>query len=247
MAAFRLFRLLFLWFWIPPVHKFSGFHHDMGIGLYHPPICVPCCVLFLKLFIFFFLSLLLFSPASISYLDVWLLLGALFHHDIPTPLTFIPNLMLSLYPLLTPTEPIPPRHFPSPAPSITHSIISSLLRVHEAPCMRAWEPCKGDPSSSFAASSTLPSCACKGRSCWLRPRTQTPGRSCRFHSRTPTLERDGEGGMGGDNRGGGVEFGHPGQISRPSGVASLTFISSVAVSGGEEEEHVMKGLMRDED
>ena len=44
----------------------------------------------------------------------------------------------SLYPSLTPTEPIPPRHFPSPAPSITHSIISFLLRVHEAPCMRAW-------------------------------------------------------------------------------------------------------------
>ena len=50
MAAFRLFRLLFLWFWTPPVHKFIGFHHDMGIGLCHP----PCCVLFLK-FIYFFL------------------------------------------------------------------------------------------------------------------------------------------------------------------------------------------------
>ena len=85
MAAFRLFRLLFLWFWTPPVHKFIGFHHDMGIGLCHP----PCCVLFLK-FIYLFLSLLLFSSASISYLDVWLLLGALFHHHIPTPLTFIP-------------------------------------------------------------------------------------------------------------------------------------------------------------
>ena len=62
MAAFRLFRLLFLWFWIPPVHKFSGFHHDMGIGLYHPPICVPCCVLFLKLFIFFLSFFVIILP-----------------------------------------------------------------------------------------------------------------------------------------------------------------------------------------
>ena len=92
-----------------------------------------------------------------------------------------------------------------------------------------------------------PSHPCKGCSCWLRPLTQTPGRRCRLHSRTPTLERDGERGTGGDNRGGGAESKQPGQILRPSGVASLTFISSVAVSGGEEEEHVMKGLMRDED
>ena len=92
-----------------------------------------------------------------------------------------------------------------------------------------------------------PSRACKGRSCWLRPRAQTPGRSCRLRSRTPTLERDGERGTGGDNQGGGAENGQLGQISRPSGVASLTSISSVAVSGGEEEEHVMKGPRRDED
>ncbi|RVW27088.1 hypothetical protein VitviT2T_011708 [Vitis vinifera] len=92
-----------------------------------------------------------------------------------------------------------------------------------------------------------PSRTYKGRSCWLRPQTQTPGRSYRLHSRTPTLECDGEHGTGGDNRGDDVESRQPGQISRPSGVASLTSISSVAVFGGEEEEHVMKGPVRDED
>ncbi|RVX01229.1 hypothetical protein CK203_036216 [Vitis vinifera] len=110
-------------------------------------------------------------------------------------------------------------------------------------CRRTWRT----PPRMAKFDRGSPSCACKGRSCWLRPRTQTPGRRCRLHSRKPTLERDGECGTGGDNRGGGAESEQPGQISRPSGVASLTFISSVAVSGGEEEEHVMKGLMRDED
>ena len=139
----------------------------------------------------------------------------------------IPILMLSLFTLRShPFFPHRPRHFPSPAPSITHSTVPFLLRVHEAPCMRAWEPCKGDPSSSFAASSTLPSpstpfedalpsspatrtrwprhCrrrawralpqtarfdrgspsrACEGPSCWLRPQTQTPGRSCKLQRR----------------------------------------------------------------
>ena len=57
----------------------------------------------------------------------------------------------------------------------------------------------------------------------------------------PTPERDGGCGTDGDNRGGGAETGHPGRISRPSGVASLAFISSVAVSGGEEEDDLKVG------
>ena len=122
------------------------------------------------------------------------------------------------------------------------------------------------PSSSQPLEATLPSPPATGtrwqqhcrRRTWRTP-PQTArfdrgspsrackGRSCRLRSRTPTLERDGERGTGGDNQGGGAENGQLGQISRPSDVASLTPISSVAISGGEEEEHVMKGPRRDED
>ena len=57
----------------------------------------------------------------------------------------------------------------------------------------------------------------------------------------PTPERDGGCGTDGDNRGGGAETGRPGRISRPSGVASLAFISPVAVSGGEEDDDLKVG------
>ena len=122
------------------------------------------------------------------------------------------------------------------------------------------------PSSSPPLESTLPSPPATGtrwqqhcrRRTWRTPPQKArfdrespsracKGRSCRLHSRTSTLERDSERGTGHDNRGGGAKSGQPGQISRPSGVASLTSISSVAVFGGEEEEHVMKGPVRDED
>ena len=71
-----------------------------------------------------------------------------------TPISVFPS-TIKLASLTTPTEPVPPCHFPPPVPGVIPSAISFPLRVHEAPCMRAWEPCKGDPSFSFAASSTL--------------------------------------------------------------------------------------------
>ena len=52
-------------------------------------------------------------------------------------------------------------HLPQVSPIQSFHFFSAYMKlhacVHEAPCMRAWEPCKGDSSSSFAASSTLPS------------------------------------------------------------------------------------------
>ena len=80
-----------------------------------------------------------------------------------------------------------------------------------------------------AAGGGGPSRACRGSSSRLHARPQ-------LQASTPTRECDGGRGTGGDSRGGGVDSGQPGQILRPSGAASLTSISPVAVSGGEEED-----------
>ena len=77
----------------------------------------------------------------------------------------IPILMLSLSTLHShPSNTFLPatfHHLPQASPIQSLHSFSAYMKlhacVHEAPCMRAWEPCKGDPSSSFAASSTLPS------------------------------------------------------------------------------------------
>nr|CAN78843.1 hypothetical protein VITISV_015164 [Vitis vinifera] len=84
-------------------------------------------------------------------------------------------------------------------------------------------------SGGVAAGGGGPSRACRGSSSRLHARPQ-------LQASTPTLECDGERGTGGEGRGGGVDSGQPGQILRPSGAASLTSISPVAVSVGEEED-----------
>ena len=84
-------------------------------------------------------------------------------------------------------------------------------------------------SGGVAAGGGGPSRACRGSSSRLHARPQ-------LRASTPTLECDGERGTGGDSRGGGVDSGQPGQILRPSGAASLTSISPVAVAVGEEED-----------
>ena len=84
-------------------------------------------------------------------------------------------------------------------------------------------------SGGVAAGGGGPSRACRGSSSRLHARPQ-------LRASTPTLECDGERGTGGEGRGGGVDSGQPGQILRPSGAASLTSISPVAVSVGEEED-----------
>ena len=89
--------------------------------------------------------------------------------------------------------------------------------------------CAVPDSGGVAAGGGGPSRACRGSSSRLHARPQ-------LQASTPTLECDGERGTGGDSRGGGVDSGQPGQILRPSGAASLTSISPVAVPGGEEED-----------
>ena len=89
--------------------------------------------------------------------------------------------------------------------------------------------CAVPDSGGVADGGGGPSRACRGSSSRLHARPQ-------LQASTPTLECNGERGTGGDSRGGGVDNGQPGQILRPSGAASLTSISPVAVPGGEEED-----------
>ena len=102
--------------------------------------------------------------------------------------------------------------------------------MRHARARRAFDlACAVPDSGGVAAGGGGPSRACRGSSSRLHARPQ-------LQASTPTLECDAERGTGGDSRDGGVDSGQLGQILRPSGAASLTSISPVAVPGGEEED-----------
>ena len=151
------------------------------------------------------------------------------------PLTFPPPFFsLTAIPISTRTPKVALLHAWSPSKPAAPPRIS-LLR--HARARRTFDlACAVPDSGGVAAGGGGSSRACRGSSSRLHARPQLQASTPTLQASTPKLECDGERGTGGDSRGGGVDSGQPGQILRPSGAASLTSISLVAVPGGEEED-----------
>ena len=151
--------------------------------------------------------------------------------SINVPTTFF---LSNAIPISTRTPKVALLHAWSPSKPAAPPCIS-LLR--HARARRTFDlACAVPDSGGVAAGGGDSSRACRGSSSRLHARPQLQASTPTLQASTPKLECDGERGTGGDSRGGGVDSGQPGQILRPSGAASLTSISPVAVLGGEEED-----------